>query len=766
MASILQLNEFFVEGDKQELSHVLLHIIQPSTPEEEKKKGYFFVICEINKGDKNDVFNLQTLMDSIENDYYEIPDTAETNALENILEKINQENFILSSDESELNCLVGTLKGNELTFSFCGTPEAVLFYKNKLGQYKKMDLVAANENENEEDKLFSQIIQGIISDGDYFFAGTAHIANCFNHDRLQKIITGRTTEQSAEHIKKVLSNIKNGYSYGGLIVHFTPKFNEPVVRTQDEARSNLYDTETQTARTLSPSLMENLNTKVKAIIGAKHNDEDEEENQRPATVPANKNIVLSSTVEPVHPESSHTHLKQRQSSSASNDQVTQLLKIIFQAIWKGLKYAGLGIYWFFFALAKIVVNIGRFFIMLFIIIINYKNRRRSILESWAESRRRFFQSIKNLPLLTKILAIASIIFLIIFIISIFYLQTQKNAAEANRIYEEEFQLIKNKIDAAESAMIYGDESGAKNQMMEAREYINLFACRPIDEGICNDIQSRVSELALKLQKMDTVKLDLIVDWGSLGFSNIQKIIKLDTKIIGFSPNSNSLLIYDFLTKQNSVVSPTENTIGGFIAGAVPKEDDYAAFVASDNKTLAIYDPKNDSFKKAQISYSSAEANIKAIVVYNRRLYALDSATNQIYRHDNIIGGFGVGKDWLQTSGINIRDGISLAIDGDLFVLKSNGIIYKFNQGSEQMFELESIDPILDGGNEFWTYTDLKNLYLLDAKNKRLVIYDKTGKLIRQITGNELSNPTGMVIEETKSIGFFLDSDKVYQFNLK
>lgn len=775
MASILQLNEFFVEGDKQELSHVLLHIIQPSTPEEEKKKGYFFAICEINKSDKNDVLNLQALMDKIENDYYEIPDTPETNALETIFEEINKDNFVLSGDDSELNCLVGTLKGNELTFSFCGTPEAVLFYKNKFGQYKKMDLIAANEEENDDGKLFSQIIQGKISDGDYFFAGTAHIANCFNHDRLQKIITGRTAEQSAEHLEKVLCNIKNGYSYGGLVAHFTPEFSGSSATKYEHAKKpNLSDTEAQTARTLSPSLMEDLNTKVKTMMNAKHDDdyddddgdEDEEQSNKKQTIPTNKNIIFASAVRPEQEDNSSSHIKPHVKSNSSEDKISVYLKIIILTAWKGLKYAGLGIYWLFFALAKAIVNIGRFFIMLFIILINYKNRRRSILESWSESRRRFFQSIKDLPLLTKILAIASVIFIIVFIISILFLQAQKNATESNRLYEESLQMIKNKIDSAESAMIYGDERGAKTQMVEANNYIANFECRPIDQPTCEDINGRLSELSLKLQKMETVKLDLVVDWNSMGFSDIQKIVKLDTKIIGFSPNSNSLLIYDLLTKENNEVKPTENTLSGFIDGTVPKEDDYVAFLASDFKSIAVYEPQTNIFKKAQISYSAQESKIQSIVVYNRRLYSLDTQTNQIYRHDNIIGGFGIGKDWLQASGINIRDGIDITIDGDLFIQKSNGAVYKFTQGTEQMFELEVIDPILNGGNEIWTYNDADNFYLLDANNKRMVIFDKNGALIRQITANELASPVSMVVEETKNTAYILDSGKVYQFNLK
>ena len=53
MDKILRLNEFFVEGGKQQVSHVLLHITEPSTPEE-MHKGNFFAVCEINNAETRD----------------------------------------------------------------------------------------------------------------------------------------------------------------------------------------------------------------------------------------------------------------------------------------------------------------------------------------------------------------------------------------------------------------------------------------------------------------------------------------------------------------------------------------------------------------------------------------------------------------------------------------------------------------------------------------------------------------------------------------
>lgn len=753
MSSTLHLNEFFVEGENQELSHVLLHIIQPSTPEEEKDKGYFFAACEINNGDKEDVVNLQALIDKIENDYYEIPNVAGKETLESILENINNENFSLGNPEGELSCLIGALRGQELIFSFCGQPEAILFYKNKSGQYQKMDLIAANEDTGEEDKLFSQIIQGKISQDDYFFGGTAHIANCFNHDRLQKIITGRKTDQSAEHFEKVLSSLRSGYSYGGLVVHYEPETVAAAIEKpkEDVEKQSLFHTEQQTARTLSPSLFDSFHARDKSI----NSDEAIKETPIPAT--SHPTTAQSSVSVP--------HLKQRPVRLETPSSGSALISV-FKIIGKGFKFLGLGIYWVFFFLAKFVINIGRFFVMLFIIAFNFNNRRRVILEAFSDSWRRFWRSIKELPPVTKILATAAIIFGIVFISSIFYLQAEKRQTEANRLYRESFQTIKNKTDAAESAAIFGDDNSAKNQIAEAHSLLANFICEPADKTSCDEITSRLTALSLKLRKMDTVSASLVVDFGQSGFAFVEKILRVENKIVGFSANTSSVVVYDLMTKETKLAAVTDASIDGFLNGAVPKENDYLALIAADKKTLELFDPKTNSFTKAEISYGTATPDIKAITIYNRRLYSLDASSNQIYRHDNIKGGFGLGKDWLKDTGINIRDGIKMAIDGDLYILKINGEILRYNQGTPTPIGVEIIDPVLDSADDIWTYTDVENFYVLDAKNKRIVTYNKTGKFVRQQTAAEFSAPSAFIINEAKGTAYIFDQNKIYEIKIR
>jgi hypothetical protein len=105
MEPALHLHEFFVEGSSPEVSHVLLNITEPSTPAE-RDKGYFFAICEINNAPTKYIARMQTVIDEIENNYYETPDQMEQTAMEIVLDKINQESLSVVQPEIALHCIV------------------------------------------------------------------------------------------------------------------------------------------------------------------------------------------------------------------------------------------------------------------------------------------------------------------------------------------------------------------------------------------------------------------------------------------------------------------------------------------------------------------------------------------------------------------------------------------------------------------------------------------------------------------------------------
>jgi len=222
MKDNIEIHEFFVEEGNQERSHVLLHITEPGSPEE-KKKGYFFAIAEINNGSLEQIEHLQQMIDDLETGYYETENEENKNAFEITLEYVNRRgHHILEYKDSLINCLVGVLHGDKLSFAYHGIPSAILFYKEN-NEIQQMTILEENETELNNKQLFSSLMQGNINTGDYFYLATPHVNDYFTFDRIKKILTTRNTRQSASHIQKVLKDLNSELSFGGIIVHLPDK---------------------------------------------------------------------------------------------------------------------------------------------------------------------------------------------------------------------------------------------------------------------------------------------------------------------------------------------------------------------------------------------------------------------------------------------------------------------------------------------------------------------------------------------------------------
>ncbi len=761
MEKLLQLNEFFVEGGRPEMSHVLLTLIQPTSETEEKEKGYFFAICEINHSTSEQLTELQRIMEEIENGYYETADTSERNSLEIVLEKINQQNLSLFSLNLSLSCIVGAVKSNSVVFSYCGEPNILLFYKSKEGVYKKMDLVEKQDEEEKEKILFSQIVQGKINFGDYFFLGTQKITNYFNHDRLQKIITVRTPEQSTEHIHRVLSELKNGLSFGGLIIHLKEKLS-PEIITEKKSRpqtsggekiNSLFLTEQNTANTLSPSLWENLITPIKNKINKTR--EEKLKNNFPEKESDTINITAAESI----------HLKQRFTEKLNKDNFINIAKIIGKYLLITLKGIGQLLWWIFLMVAALFTILGKALKDLFIFVFNFKNQRRQIKERWSQAFYSYKQNFKHLPLLTKFLFVSSLIVLTIFVVSLFYLHNAKQIQKENLYYQETFSLLEEKMEEIKITMIYGDQISINSSKNEIKEILNNLICRENDKAICRDLTDRFKEIEKEIQKfVKEPKITLLTNWSVLGFNNVIKFTKIEGKILSFSYDNDTIYTYNLLTKDGTVTLKIPGNKNPYLVASL--KDGKNSLFLNENKELYKYNSEENNFSKISLTFQNNEAQIKEILPYSSRLYTLDKFNNQIYRHDAISSGYGLGKDWIKSTNIDIRNAVSFAVDGDLYLLKDDGNILKFTAGEIQPFVISSLEPALTSGIKIWTYSEDKYIYILDNKEKRLILLNKDGTLKEQYTSDQFEEPTDMIIEEKNKTAYILDKGRVFQIELK
>lgn len=763
--SSLHLHEFFVEGSNPEVSHVLLNITEPSTAAE-RGKGYFFAICEIDNSTTKYIAKMQSIIDEIENSYYEIPDQAGQSAMEIVLEKINQENLSMIQQETPLHCIVGAIRENDIIFSFHGYPQMVLFYKTKDGLYKKMDLVEQNKLGEQYDisdgiknnQLFSQIIQGKIGPNDFFFAGTPHIIEYFNHDRLQKIITTRPPRQSSEHLQRVLSEIKNNLSFGGIIINLQAGEAVPIImksspaRKGDSARSlkSLFSTERNTANILSPSFLPRF----------------QKNTENTATREEVQSSMMSGRDNGPNAEISSSHLHSRigKAKKAEKMNFEDSTKKTLGIIWKIIKFIGRGLGLLLLFIGAILSTLGRNFLLLFFVTTNYQNRRHNILSEWARWWKNLRENASHLPLITKILLSLSIILLLAFSGGVIYLGAKQKKAARISAYTTAIQNIKTKESAAESYLVYNDTGAALANIQDAQNIIkNLTCISAAEKETCQELTDRLNNIQMKARKITLAHPQLLTDWNTLSpLSQIHNIFILNNKIYGFGQTSTNIATYDPLVKESKLITPGI-LVKNFMAASVPKENDYAVLLY-DNKYIAQFKPSDNSWRKIDADFPNQNANISGITVYNRRLYSLDAQNNQVYKHDNIKTGFSMGKEWLKNTA-DIKNGVDLTVDGDLFVLGKNGSIYKFTAGTAEPFAVAGLDPQLTSADEIWTYNDLSYIYILDTAGKRIIVLNKNGELKTQITAAEFTNPTSMVVEEQKGVAYVLDNNKVYLIEL-
>lgn len=153
-----------------------------------------------------------------------------------------------------------------------------------------------------------------------------------------------------------------------------------------------------------------------------------------------------------------------------------------------------------------------------------------------------------------------------------------------------------------------------------------------------------------------------------------------------------------------------------------------------------------------------------VAVYNGKAYLLSPDLNQIFRHNRAGDGFDGGSAWVLSSSTNISDATAIAIDGFVWVLKTDGRIVKYLSGREEDFTAATVDPALIGATDLWTDENSAYLYVLDPVQKRIVVLEKeNGALVIQYTSPAFELLRRFKIDESSSTIYVEAGTAIYQF---
>lgn len=745
MLSRLSRGDFVINNPQK--SKVLNKIfVAAPTILQEKKIGIIFYLAEIPATDD---FN-QTIINLIDNEakhnFYTLENLEEGKPLEDLFEdflyRLNKKIHRLIQEEKTLfdlekiNVIIGIIQPDysdkkisfNIHFSQTGKIEMILI--QKIG-YKNYKLTQVNKSADSGTakpnpfKFFSNIISGKLANEDYLVLSNCAILDYISLDKLKSAATTLPADKLVEHFKSLLIEVDEKISFGFIV------FNLRVEKDYfEETRTIAIETmpKIDSGKMTLPEIK-----KIPELI----QKEKPKKNLLAKLFRGKKMVVVQEKI---------ADIPEQIDKSQTKYSFWQKLKLLVKKSFKPIKKT------------KTILEME-------------KSKRDNLVERWSQQKLKKIDTqitgIKKISLLSKTLLIFGVIFAILFIISLSFLNQKQKKGRNENLFNQLAAQIEEKKNLAESSLIYNDETKAKQSVKEAFVLLEQLPQN-------NDEQQKEFEkLSAEIKAMDQKLKRLVnilesspfMDFAKeLNGASINKIIKYSDNLFAWQAQDNKIYQIDLTTKKISLINYTPLNIGEFKNAAAYDASAKAILLLHQDNKLTKLNLADKTLTPQEIKLPG-NAEIADFEIYNNKLYLVDSKNNQIYKYQIIEAGFANQKNWLAEKNVDLSGAVSMAIDSNLYLLERNGQILKFYTGKKQNFAIKNLEPILTNPIKIHTSLDDQYIYILEPAGKRLIIADKDGKLIIQYYSEKFSNLKDFaVLEKAKKI-YLLNDQQLYQITI-
>ncbi|MDQ6693206.1 MAG: hypothetical protein M3014_02115 [Chloroflexota bacterium] len=161
-----------------------------------------------------------------------------------------------------------------------------------------------------------------------------------------------------------------------------------------------------------------------------------------------------------------------------------------------------------------------------------------------------------------------------------------------------------------------------------------------------------------------------------------------------------------------------------------------------------------------------------VASYDGNLYLLNAKPNQISRYAS--GKYGAGgEDWLKEGTEQVKEPVSMAIDGAIYVLLGDGKVLVL-QGGKISSTIASGTPtngtVQASPGSLYTSTDTKDLYILSAQTGTVTRMSKEGQVVARYKGpadnDRFSTLGAMTVDEGKGKLYLLAGRQLFEAALQ
>ena len=154
------------------------------------------------------------------------------------------------------------------------------------------------------------------------------------------------------------------------------------------------------------------------------------------------------------------------------------------------------------------------------------------------------------------------------------------------------------------------------------------------------------------------------------------------------------------------------------------------------------------------------ASVVAIASYDGNLYVLDPAGNQVHRYLPAAEGFDSEPEPILDSAALLTNAVDFVIDGDIFVVASDGSVQQFTNGQPAPFPVGGIDRPVTAASDIAILPAAEELFIADTGNKRIIVAGTDGGFRRQLVANALTDISAIGLDATGAQLYVIVADEL------
>ncbi|MBI4127381.1 hypothetical protein HY463_01605 [Candidatus Peregrinibacteria bacterium] len=207
----------------------------------------------------------------------------------------------------------------------------------------------------------------------------------------------------------------------------------------------------------------------------------------------------------------------------------------------------------------------------------------------------------------------------------------------------------------------------------------------------------------------------------------------------------------------------------FVAGAYFGDGEKVLLLTESGKLIEYQDGNLQFADTADVEWKKGNG----ITTYSTKTYILDAANNQIWKYTHGRTAYSGAQAYFASGGdVSLANTVSLAIDGNVWTLDKDGTIKQYLSGEAVDFEINSapLTPIKEA-SKIYTELDLKNIYVLDSGDKKVLVYAKESSTrdIDYVSQYQLDgiegSPNSIYYDRIKGVLYIVTDSALYKLKI-